>query len=190
MQEEASQGDRAGAANSIVVGDVWTPLAISGSSISSRENKTSEDHIAEPLANQSNTNGSSSESRTPGRNFQRPSSYILRCRKKEDGDPEDAPGQRGTKRLLSDEDGSSSENEAPGQHGANVRPSSVIDSDDNDAFIPWSRGPDPRGRNGNSSDDDYKPDPVHLWALRQRQLGNKDPRGGPWLWSPGDGGRE
>ena len=33
MQEEASQDDRAGAANSMVVGDVWTPLAISGSSI-------------------------------------------------------------------------------------------------------------------------------------------------------------
>jgi hypothetical protein len=66
----------------------------------------------------------------------------------------------------------------------------VIDGDDNDAFIPWSRGPDPRGRNGDSSDDDYKPDPVDLWALRQRQLGNKDPRGGPWLWSPGDEGRE
>ena len=55
MQEEASQDDRAGAASNIVVGDVWTPLVISGSSISSRENETSEAHIAEPLANHSNT---------------------------------------------------------------------------------------------------------------------------------------
>ena len=30
--------------------------------------------------------------------------------------------------------------------------------------------PDPRGRNGDSSDDDYKEDPADLWALRQHQL--------------------
>jgi hypothetical protein len=51
---------------------------------------------------------------------------------------------------------------AGNQNEANVSPSSVIDSDDNDAFIPWSRGPDPRGRNGDSSDDDYKPDMVTM----------------------------
>ena len=38
------------------------------------------------------------------------------------------------------------------------------------------RDPDPRGRNGNSSDDDYKEDPFDLWALRQRQLNNRDPK--------------
>jgi hypothetical protein len=76
MQEEASQGDRVGAANGIVVGDVWTPLAISGSSISSRENETSEKHIAEPLASQVNTSGSSSESRALGRSFQRQRTEI------------------------------------------------------------------------------------------------------------------
>jgi hypothetical protein len=117
MQEEASQGDRAGAANSIVVGDVWTPLAISGSSISSRENKTSEDHIAEPLASQINTSGLSSESRTLGRSFHRPSSYILRCRKREDRNLEDASEQRGAKRLLSDKNGSSLKDEAPDNRG-------------------------------------------------------------------------
>ena len=45
------------------------------------------------------------------------------------------------------------------------------------------RDPDPRGRNGNSSDDDYKEDPFDLWALRQRQLNNRDPKfeSNPWL---------
>jgi hypothetical protein len=154
------------------------------------KNGTSEDHVAEPLGSQVNTSGLSSESRAPGLSFQRPSSYILRCQKREEGDLEDTSEQHGAKRLLSDENGSSLEDEAPGQHGADVRPPSVFDSDDNDEFIPWSKGPDPRGRNGNSSDDDYKEDPVDLWALRQRQLGNKKPRGGPWPWSPGGGGRE
>ena len=37
------------------------------------------------------------------------------------------------------------------------------------------REPDPRGRNGDSSDDDYKEDPFNLWALRQRQLNYRDP---------------
>jgi hypothetical protein len=66
----------------------------------------------------------------------------------------------------------------------------VLDSGDNDAVLPWSRGPNPRGRNDDSSDDNYKPDPVDLWALRQRQLGKADPRGGPWKWSPGNNGQE
>ena len=76
LQEEASLGNRAGAASGIVVGDIWTPLAISGSSISSRENETSENHIAEPLASQVNTSGSSSESRALGRSFQRQRTEI------------------------------------------------------------------------------------------------------------------
>jgi hypothetical protein len=55
---------------------------------------------------------------------------------------------------------------------ANVGPSSVIDSDDNDAFNPWSKGPDPRGRNGDSSDDDYKPEIVTMTTGNQNQNGN------------------
>jgi hypothetical protein len=144
----------------------------------------------EPLTNQSNNSGSSSESRTPRRKFQRPSSYILRCQKEEGGEPGDAPGQRGTKRILSDEDGSSSEDEAPRLHDANVRSSAVLDSGDNGAVLPRSRGPNPRGRNDDSSDDDYKPDPVDLWSLRQCQLSKTDTRGGPWKWSPGSKGQE
>jgi hypothetical protein len=58
---------------------------------------------------------------------------------------------------------------------------------DSGAVPPWPRGPDPRGCNNDSSDDDYKPDPVHIWSLRQRQLGKTDPRGGPWKWSTSKG---
>jgi hypothetical protein len=62
------------------------------------------------------------------------------------------------------------QDEATGnQMEANVGPSSVIDSDDNDAFNPWSKGPDPRGRNGDSSDDDYKPEIVTMTTGNQNQ---------------------
>ena len=47
-----------------------------------------------------------------------------------------------------------------------------------------NREPDPRGRSGDSSDDDYKEDPHDLWALRQRQLSNSDPKFEPKPWSP------
>jgi hypothetical protein len=50
------------------------------------------------------------------------------------------------------------QDEATGFQDVGPPPSSVIDSDDNSAYNPWSKGPDPRGRNGDSSDDDYKPD--------------------------------
>ena len=49
---------------------------------------------------------------------------------------------------------------------------------------------DPRGRNGDSSNDDYKEDPHDLWALRQHQLGNKDPRCEPKSWLPKDGSQK
>ena len=44
-------------------------------------------------------------------------------------------------------------------HGIGEYPQSNDDSSDDD-FVPWSKGPDPRGRRGDSSDDDYKPDPF------------------------------
>ena len=46
------------------------------------------------------------------------------------------------------------------------------------------KDPDSRGRNGDSSDDDYKEDPFNLWALRQRQLNNRDPKFESKPWSP------
>ena len=54
------------------------------------------------------------------------------------------------------------------------------DDSDSCGYLNWDPNPgpdpDPRGRNGDSSDDDYKEDPVDLWALRQRQMGRKDPQ--------------
>jgi hypothetical protein len=50
------------------------------------------------------------------------------------------------------------QDEASGFQDVGPPTSSVIDSDDNSSYIPWSKGPDPRNRNGDSSDDDYKPD--------------------------------
>ena len=41
------------------------------------------------------------------------------------------------------------------------------------------RDPDPRSRNGDSSDNDYKEDPFDLWALRQCQLNKGDPSRNP-----------
>jgi hypothetical protein len=176
MREETSRDNGAGVAGDIIISDIQTSLIISGSSVSSKGSETSEAHIVEPLTNRSNNSGSSFESRTLRRKFQRPSLYILRCQREEGGDPGDAPGQRGTKRILSDEDRSSSEDEAPSRRDAHVRSLAVHDSG---AVPPWPRGPDPRGCNNDSSDDDYKPDPVDIWSLRQRQLGKTDPRGDP-----------
>lgn len=39
----------------------------------------------------------------------------------------------------------------------------------------YNDGGDPRNKNGNSNHDDYKEDPVDLWASRQHQAGNKAP---------------
>jgi hypothetical protein len=50
------------------------------------------------------------------------------------------------------------QDEATGFQDVGPPTSSVIDSDDNSAYNPWTKGPDPRDRNGDSSDDDYKPD--------------------------------
>jgi hypothetical protein len=44
-------------------------------------------------------------------------------------------------------------------HGVGEYPQSNDDSSDDD-LVPWTKGPDPRGRRGDSSDDDYKPDPF------------------------------
>jgi hypothetical protein len=72
MREETSRDNGAGVASDIVISDVQTPLIISGSSVSSKGSETSEAHIVEPLTNRSNNSGSSFESRTPRRKFQRP----------------------------------------------------------------------------------------------------------------------
>jgi hypothetical protein len=166
LQEDALLGTEAGAASGMVDGDIWTPLAswvgVSGSSISSRENKILEDHIAEPLVSQVDTSGLSSESTAPGLNFKRPTLYILRCQKRKEGDLEAKFEQHGVKRPLSDENRSSSGEEASGRHGADVRPPPDNDSSESEELIPWSKGPDPRGRNGDGSNDDYKEDPVDL----------------------------
>ena len=192
MQEETSRGSGAGIANSRVVGTNQLPLIVSGSSVPSRGSEILEAYITEPLTCRSNNSrSSSSESRNPGQKFQRPSSYILRCREEGDGDPGDTLEQRGTKRTLSDEDGSSSESEFPRQLGAGVRSSTMLDPDDSDEFPPRSRGPNLGGCNGNSSDDEHKLDNAEtLWALRQFRLGDEDPRKGPWKRHPGNGGRE
>ena len=42
----------------------------------------------------------------------------------------------------------------------------------------------PRNRNDDSSDEDYKEYPHNLWALRQRQLKNWDPKSEPKPWPP------
>ena len=52
------------------------------------------------------------------------------------------------------------------------------------------REPDPRDRNGDSSDDDYKEDPHDLWALRQHQLSNSYPKSKPKPWSPNEGSQK
>jgi hypothetical protein len=161
-REETSRNNGAGIASCL------TSMVISGSSVSSRGSETLEAHIVEPLASWSNNSGSSFENRTPERKFQRPSSYILRYQREEGGEPENAPEQRGTKRILSDEDRSSSEDEGPSRHDDHMQSSAVLDSG---AILPWPRGPDPRGRDDDSSDDEYKPEPFDPWSLRQRQLG-------------------
>lgn len=76
----------------------------------------------------------------------------------------------------------SSEDETPKQHRVKSSPPGKDDDDSDDCGC-YSRNPDPRGRNGDSSDDDYKEDPFDLWALRQRQLGNKDPQFESQPWS-------
>ena len=53
-----------------------------------------------------------------------------------------------------------------------------------------NREPDPRGRNSDSSDDDYKEDPHDLWALRQHQLSNSYPKSKPKPWSPNEGSQK
>ena len=191
MQEETPRGSGVGIANRRVAGND-RPLTVKGSSVSSRGSETLEAYITEPMTYQSNNNrSSSSESRNPRQKFKRPSLYILRCREEGDGDPRDTLEQRGTKRTLSDEDRSSSESEFPRQQGADVRPSTIFDRDDSAEFPPHSRGPDLGGCNDDSSDNEYKLDDAEaLWALRQCQIGDGDPRKGPWRRPPGNGGRE
>ena len=137
---------------------IWMPLtgwvSVSGSSVSSRGSKVAEGEPVgpvhgetwTPLMDRVNTSGSSSESRVVGKfDFERPTSYILRCKEMESSgagggeeeDEETASGQRGVKRPPSD-DGDS-------------------DSDDCECH---NRDPDPRGCNGDSSDKDYKEDPF------------------------------
>ena len=73
-------------------------------------------------------------------------------------------------------------NNATNDKYGHVVPERVITIDSSSEV--WdSPDPDPRGQNGDSSDDDYKEDPFDLWALRQRQLSNKDPKFEviPWL---------
>ena len=109
-------------------------MVISGSSVSSRGSETSEAHIGEPPVNCSNNSGSSFEHRTPKRKFKRPSSYILRYRREEGREQVKAPEQRGTKRFISDEDRSSSEDEGPNRHDDHMQFSAVLDRG---AIPPW-----------------------------------------------------
>jgi hypothetical protein len=59
------------------------------------------------------------------------------------------------------------------------------DSCNNNGLIPWSEGLGPGGCNDDDSDDESK-DPIDLWVIRQRQLGNADPHSAPSLWWPID----
>ena len=52
------------------------------------------------------------------------------------------------------------------------------------------RETNPRGRNGNSSNDDYKEDPHNLWTLRQCQLSNSNPKSEPKPWPTNDGSQK
>ena len=52
------------------------------------------------------------------------------------------------------------------------------------------RETNPRGRNSDSSNDDYKENPHNLWALGQRQLSNSNPKSEPKPWPTNDGSQK
>ena len=68
----------------------------------------------------------------------------------------------------------------PGQRGIKRSPPDDDDGGDRDmrgsscSQCYGDPDPAPRGRRGDSSDDDYKEDPFDLYNLRQRQLGNNN----------------
>ena len=162
-----------------MTGCIW--VGVSGSSVSSREIETSKRHFAEPLIGRADTSWLSSNSRFLGFKFKRPTSYILLHQEREkdatrtlpDGkEEEDASMHYGVKRPMSDENGSSSDGEASGWHRSDTCPPPSNDNSYEDGLAPWTRGPDPRGRNGDSSDNDYKEDSVDPWALRRHLRGS------------------
>ena len=79
----------------------------------------------------------------------------------------------------------------PGQRGIKRSPPDDDDGSDSDmrggSCSHCYGGPDPapRDRRGDSGDDDYKEDPFETYGMRQRRLGNKDPRYTATPLSPG-----
>jgi hypothetical protein len=178
VREETSRDSEAGIASCL------TSMVISGSSVSSRGSETSEAHIGEPPANNS---GSSFEHRTPKRKFKRPSSYILRYRREEGREQVKTPEQRGTKRFISDEDRSSSEDEGPNRHDDHMQFLAVLDRG---AIPPWPAqrqlgGPWKRPPETNGRDHDVLQGPGICDAMQDEVLTpalNKRPE--PFDWGP------
>ena len=138
---------------------------------------------------QSDQLDNSGSSTGKGGGCKRPPSYILLFQEMGKGAAQPPPqitGQPNTSNQGEGNDETSEQRETkrsqcckepnpdPGGHRGDGSDDS--DSNDGDGLIPWTKGPDPRNRDGDNSDDDYKEDPFDLYALRQRQLGNTDPR--------------
>ena len=159
--------------------EIWTPLtgwigvSVNGSSISSQGIETPETHSAEPLISQADKSGSSTDSRTPRFQSKRPASHILLYREREKeatNTPSDGQEKEEyvsmlyrTERPMS-ESRSSSDGETSRRRGTVGR--------DVNGSAPWTQDLDLRDCNSDSTDDDYKEDPVDLWALRQHRLGS------------------
>ena len=181
VREETSREGEAGIASRL------TSMVISGSSVSSRGSETSVADVGEPPVNCSNNSGLSFEHRTPKRKFKRPSSYILRYRREEGREQVKAPEQRGTKRFISDEDRSSSEDEGPNRHDDHMQFSAVLDRG---AIPPWPAqrqlgGPWKRPPETNGRDHDVLQGPGICDAMQDEVLTpalNKRPE--PFDWGP------